>query len=226
MIKNRGNFMIKFEEQDKEFVENSDWEKLNEGYNKAKRFFEFEKDIFPIKICFIYAPEEWVFFSRYKKHENWNIAFAGNNNIIYIFAPSVLEKYTIHKKDQFFPTLIHEITHFFYRDSIYERDFSIFPLWNEGIAEYITDRENKPKICEPITNLNNCSENSSMNYKAGFLLIDSIMDEFKETGNKKIIQFLKETSSDWTQEKLSCKFEEIFGIDVNKLIELKGGIKK
>ena len=37
MIKNKGNFMIKFEEQDKEFVENSDWEKLNEGYNKAKK---------------------------------------------------------------------------------------------------------------------------------------------------------------------------------------------
>ena len=33
MIKNKGKFIIKFEEQDKEFVENLDWEKLNEGYN-------------------------------------------------------------------------------------------------------------------------------------------------------------------------------------------------
>ena len=62
MIKNSGNFTIKFEEQDKKFVENLDWKKFDDGYNKIKKFFEYEKDISPIKICFVYSPEEYIFF--------------------------------------------------------------------------------------------------------------------------------------------------------------------
>ena len=64
MIKDKGRFTIKFEENDAEFIENLDWDKLNEGYCKAKNFFDYKKDINPIRICLVYSPEEYLFFSR------------------------------------------------------------------------------------------------------------------------------------------------------------------
>jgi len=225
MIKNKGRFIIRFGKEDKEFVDNLNWEKLDDGYNKAKIFFKYERDISPIKICFIYSPEEFVFFSKYKKHEKWNVAFAGNNNTIYVFAPSVVEKYTIHKNNHFFFTLIHEITHFFYRDAVNNKNFAIFPLWNEGIAEYIANRKKPQNKGYLLSTLSDFSKECTMNYKVGHLLISCIMDEFGIAGNKKIIKFLEETNNGWTQKKLFNKFEEIFGINVNKLIGLQGRIK-
>ncbi len=114
MIKNKGNFIIKFDKQDREYIENLDLEKLSDGYNKAKMFFEYEGDISPIRICLLYSPEEYLFFSGYLKYENWMRACTGYHNTIYIFSPSVIEQYTIHKKEDMLKVLIHEITHLFY----------------------------------------------------------------------------------------------------------------
>ncbi len=225
MIKNNGKFIIKFEEQDKKFVEKLNWKKLDKGYHKAKEFFEGE-DISPIKICFIYSPEEFLFFTGWLKLEKWVVACARNNNTIYIFAPSVVEKYTIHKNIHFYFTLLHEISHFFYRQAITSKDFAKFSLWNEGIAEYIANRKKPQNIDSHLSTLIEFRDEPVMNYKAGHLLIDCIMNEFGSTGNKKIIQFLKETDSNWTQKELFFKFEEIFGMNANILIELQGGIKK
>jgi len=221
MIKNNGKFVIKFEERDKEFVENMDWKRLNEGYNKAKNFFISDEDIFPIKICFVYSPEEYLFFSGGQNFKKWNVACARNKHTIYIFSPSVVEKYTIHKKDHFYFTLLHEISHFFYRQAIDSRDLAKFSLWNEGIAEYIADRRKPKSIDSFLSTLVEFLEDPTMDYKAGHLLVDCIMSEFGSTANKKIIQFLMETDEGWTEKDLFRKFEEIFGVDANKLIELQ-----
>lgn len=225
MLRNKGNFIIKFEKQDEEFVEKLGWDKLEKEYQKIKKFFDYDKEISPIKICFIYEPEEFTFFSKHKKHEEWMIAFAGVNNTIFIFAPSVVEEHTLHKKKAFFPTLIHEISHFFYRNCVYERNFPKYSLWNEGIAEYLAERENPPKFNGTLTKLDNYDEKPVLNIKGGFVLINCIMKEFGEEGNKKIIQFLNKVNDGWNQKELFDEFEEIFGVDPNKLIELQGGVK-
>ena len=223
MIKNKGNFIIKFEEQDEEFINNLDWEKLKEGYSKAKNFFEYEGDISPIRICLVYSPEEYLFFSGYQKHEVWMIACAGHNNTIYIFAPSVIEKYTIHKKEEIFKTLIHEITHFFYGYSSMRNNLIKLPLWDEGIANYVADKRINKEIDFELSTLGNFTNDSSKNYIAGYNLIKAIMSKFGTEGNKKILQFLTEIKQSGTDEDLFKKFEEVFGIEAKILIQLKGG---
>ncbi|MCK5449681.1 hypothetical protein KAI32_02350 [Candidatus Pacearchaeota archaeon] len=226
MIKNNGRFIIKFEEQDKEFVENLDWEKLNEGYDKAKNFFEYEGEISPIRINLIYSPEEYLFFSGYLKHENWMSACAGYHNTIYIFAPSVIEKYTIHKKEEILKTLIHEITHFFYGYSAMKKSMAKLSLWDEGIAEYIAEQNNNKEIDFEISTLSNFTDNPSKNYILGYRLIENIMNYFGDGGNKKIIEFLTKVVYAKSEEDLFSKFEEVFSMDIKTLMELKGGIKK
>lgn len=226
MIKNNGKFIIKFESQDKEFVENMDWERLNKGHDKAKNFFISNEDISPIKICFIYSPEEFMFFSGHQKLKKWVVACARSKHTIYIFSPSVVEKYTIHKKDHFYFTLLHEISHFFYRQAIDDKDLAKFSMWNEGIAEYIADRRKPKGIDSSLSTLVEFLEDPTMDYKAGHLLVDCIMSEFGSAANKKIIQFLMETDESWNKKDLFRRFEEIFGIDVNKLIESQKEVSK
>ncbi len=225
MIKTNGKFIIRFEEQDKEFIENLDWEKLNNGYKKAKDFFEYEGEIFPIRINLIYSPEEYLFFSGYQKHESWMRACATSNNTIIIYAPSVVEKYTIHKKDDTVETLIHEVTHYFYGYSCMKKNLTNLPLWDEGIANYIAEKKIDYKIDFEFYTLKNFTDHSSKNYIGGYKLIEAIIKKFGVEGNKKILRFLTEISPHISEEDLFNKFKEIFETDVNTLLELKGGNK-
>lgn len=226
MIKNNGKFIIKFEKEDEEFVKNLDWEKLDNGYNKAKEFFEYEGEIFPIRINLIYSPEEYLFFSGYKKHEKWMRACATNNNTIIIFAPSVVEKHTIHKKEDILETLIHEITHYFYSYSCMKKNLTRLPLWDEGIANYIAEKKIDYKIDFEFYTLINFTDHFSKNYIGGYKLIEAIIKKFGTEGNKKILKFLIEIPQSGNEQNLSKKFGEIFGMDVDTLLELKGGNKK
>ena len=226
MIKNKGKFIIKFKKQDEEFVENLNLDKLMEGYDKAKNFFEYNQDISPIRICLIYSPEEYLFFSGYSNYEPWMRACTGYHNTIYIFAPSVVEKYTIHKKDDIFKVLIHEITHLFYGYSSMKKNLAKFPLWEEGIAKYISNQKATNQTNFNLCTLKNFEGEYSKNYNLGYRLIECIMDHFKVNGNKKIIEFLIIANYSDSEEELFKKFKEVFGIEANILIQLKGGIIK
>jgi len=221
MIKNKGNFIIKFDKQDREYIENLDLEKLSDGYNKAKMFFEYEGDISPIRICLLYSPEEYLFFSGYLKYENWMRACTGYHNTIYIFSPSVIEQYTIHKKEDMLKVLIHEITHLFYGYFSMKKGLTKLSLWDEGIANYIADKRIDCEIDFDIYTIKNFTDNYSKNYILGYKLIESIMKYFKEEGNKKIIEFLIKVEQSDNEEMLFKKFEEVFGIGVNVLMNLK-----
>jgi len=225
MIKNNGKFIIKFEKEDEDFIENFDWEKLNKGYDKAKKFFEYEEEISPIRICFIYSPEEYLFFSGYPKYENWMSACTGYHNTIYIFAPSAIEIYTIHKNSEILKTLIHEIAHLFYGYSVMKKKMARLNLWDEGIANYIANKKIDKNIDFEISTLSNFTDDYSKNYILGYNLIEKIIDYFKEEGNKKIIDFLINSAYAKSEEELFNKFEEVFGMNVKTLIGLKGGEK-
>jgi|ETN02SMinimDraft_4_1059925.scaffolds.fasta_scaffold27488_2 hypothetical protein len=226
MIKNNGKFIIKFEKEDEEFVKNLNWKRLDNGYNKAKEFFEYEGEISPIRINLIYSPEEYLFFSGYQKHESWMRACATNNNTIIIFAPSIVEKYTIHKKDDILETLIHEITHYFYGYSCMRKNLTKLPLWDEGIANYIAEKKFDYEIDFEFSTLKNFTDHSSKNYIGGYKLIEAIIKKFGIEGNKRIIEFLKNSSLEMSENELFSLFKKIFEIDVNSLMELKGGIKR
>lgn len=213
MINTKERFIINFEEQDEEFVENFPWDELKKGYDKAKTFFDFEEDIYPLRINFIYSPEEYLFFSGYKIYENWMCACTGYNNTIHIFAPSAIEKHTIHKKEEILKTLIHEITHFFYGYMSMKKNIPLLLLWDEGIANYVAEKDISIKEELTISSLKSLNGNYSNNYLGGYQLIKRIMNYFKENGNKKILEFLMKADSKDNDEVLFKKFEEVFGKD-------------
>jgi len=45
MITQKGRFLIRHEEVDNEYLENFDFEKLEEKYQEIKKFYSFDKDL-------------------------------------------------------------------------------------------------------------------------------------------------------------------------------------
>lgn len=224
MIKSKGRFVFNFKKEDEEFVKNLDIEILNNGYKRAKNFFEYQGDIQPIRICFVYSPEEYLFFSGYPEYKNWMRACTGYHNTIYIFSPSVVEVFTIHKKDDTLSVLIHEIVHLFYGYSM-RFGLTLLPMFNEGIANFIAKKKVNQKIDFDIYTLRTFKEDVTKDYSAGYKIIESIMDYFGEKGNRKILGFLKKINNQDSDEVLLQKFKEEFGLNVKDLIEMKGGGK-
>ncbi len=220
MIIQKGRFLIRYEEADKDYLEEFDFEKLEEKYQEIKKFYIFEGDLPIIRICFIYSPEEFSFFTG-KKFENWMSAMTGYNTTVNIFSPSVIEKYTFHKKENIFGAIVHELSHLFYGYS----KFINLHLFNEGIAEYHRNKQCNNKINFKLPTLRGGID-TRYDYGVGHLIICAIMEHFKEQGNIKLIQFLNQITSNMKEEELFELFEKVFGYNVNILIELKGGREK
>ena len=221
MITQKGRFLIRHEEIDKEYLESFDFKKLEEKYQEIKKFYSYEKDLQVIRICFLYSPEEFLFFTGQEFKENWMCAIVGYNTTINIFSPSVIEKLTIHKKESIFETMAHEISHIFYGYS----KFVHLPLFNEGIAKYHSNKMCNNKINFNLPSLKG-GKDPRYDYGVGHLLICSIMNKFGEEGAKKIIEFLKQVSTETNEEELVKLFKNIFNESADNLIEMKGGKEK
>jgi len=221
MITKKGRFLIRHKEIDNDYLESFNFEKLEEEYFKIKKFYSFEKDLSLIRICFIYSPEEFLFFTGKKFEQNWICAMVGYHTTINIFSPSVIENLTIHKKESIFSTLAHELSHLFYGHS----ELVDLPLFNEGIAKYHGNKNCDNKINFNLSSLKG-GKDPRYDYGVGHLIICSIMEHFGEFGAEKIIKFLKSASLQMDEEKLFNLFKEIFGKNVDSLIELKGGKEK
>mgnify|MGYP001610657904 FL=1 len=133
----------------------------------------------------------------------------------------MIEEYTIHKKESIFNTIAHELSHLFYGYS----EFVDLPLFNEGIAKYHGDNHCNNKISFKLPTLIG-GKDSGYDYGVGHLVICSIMEYFKEQGNIKLIQFLKQITKDMKDKELFGLFKQVFGKDVDSLIKLKGCEKK
>jgi hypothetical protein len=217
MITKKGRFLIRYEEIDKEFLKSFDFRKLEGEYKEIKRFYSSEKNLPIIRICFLYSPEEFLFFTGKEFRKDWS-AMVGYHTTINLFSPSVIEKFTIHKKEKIFGILVHELSHLFYGYS----GLVNLPLFNEGIAEYHSNKVCKNKINFNLPSLK-AGKDMRYNYGVGHLLICSIMIHFGSKGAKKIMDFLKKVSIQMSEKELFGLFEDVFGMSADFLIELKGG---
>jgi len=221
MIIQKGRFLIRHEEIDSSYLENFDFDKLEDKYQKIKKFYSFKKDLPVIRICLLYSPEEFLFFTGKKQEHDWVCATAGNHTTIHIFSPSVIEKFTVHKKEVIVETLAHELSHLFY-------GYSKLPdllLFNEGIAKYHGDKNCNNKINFNLPSLKG-GKDPKYDYGVGHLLVCSIMEHFGESGADRIIKFLRNASLQMDEKQLFRLFEETFGKNADLLIQLKGGGEK
>jgi hypothetical protein len=215
MIFNKGRFIIKYDEPDSNFLLNFDFEKLEKEYIRLSELYEFKNDL-EIRICFLYSPEDYNFFTgrKFESKELW--ARTINGKIIYIFSPSVCEIYTSHKKEQIFKTLIHEMCHIIYFNA--RLGDSIF---NEGLAYYFSGMEKK-KI-----DLSKLSLKLSLDYKTdsdnGFFLSKAIIENV-ENGRSKLLAYLKESRNVLDEKDINKIFFKNFNLNIEELKDLKGGI--
>lgn len=220
MILKKGRFLIRYEETDKEYLKSFNFNELEKKYQEIKKFYSFDKDLPLIRICFLYSREEFLFFTGKKLKEKWNCAMVGHHTTINIFSPSVIERFTIHKKECILSTLAHELSHLFYG---YSKIVDL-PLFNEGIAEYHRNKKCHNEINFDLPSLRG-GQDSKYDYGVGHMLICSILEYFGESGQDKIMKFLRNVNSQMNEEKLSGIFKEIFGKSADELIQWKGGEK-
>ena len=220
MIIQKGRFLIRHEERDSGYLEQFDFEKLEEKYQEIKDFYLFEGDLPIVRICFIYSPEEFLFFAGKKLKHSWMCAMVGYHATINIFSPSVIEEYTIHKKESILNTIAHELSHLFYGYS----KFVDLPLFNEGIAKYHGENHCDNKISFNLPTLMG-GKDPGYDYGVGHLVVCSIIGYFKEQGNIKLIRFLRQVTKDMKDKELFQLFKQTFGKDPDSLIKLKGGEK-
>jgi hypothetical protein len=193
---------------------------LEEEYQKLIKFFALDKNL-EIKICLMYDPQEFKFFADTRFDATydfrWLWATSVYGRLICIFAPSVCEKITTHKKEEMFKTLIHEMSHYIYANCRFNNN-----ILNEGLAYYLSGQEFNIKDCpEEITSLKNI-ESYKTRIRCGFFLVKTIVENI-ENGDKKIIEFLTETKKDNSEENLNNKFFYIFNNSPTDLLKMKGG---
>lgn len=216
MITQKGQFLIRHKEEDLDFINSFDFENK---YNVVKDFYGFEHNFY-VRICFVYSKEEFVFFSGKNKIEDWNSARAiPPMKQIIIFSPEALEKLTIHKKEEWEGTLVHELSHIFYS----LMNFPRIALFNEGIATYIQNKiirgkEFEGRLDEPLSLF---MESSKEIYKKSFLFINKIL---KNKSKEDLISFLNFSKAK-SKEDFLMLFGKEFGSIFPKIIELKGGNK-
>lgn len=220
MIMQKGRFLVRYKKIDEEYLNDFNFDKLEEKYQEIKKFYSFGKDLSIIRICFIYSPEEFLFFTGKELKQNWMCAMVGYHTTINIFSPSVIEKFTIHKKESIFGTFAHELSHLFYGYS----KLANLPLFNEGIAQYHRVKNCNNKINFNIPSLKG-KKDPEYNYGVGHLMICSIMEHFGKRGSGKIIDFLQNVNLHMADDEIFKIFKRKFGEDVNELIRLKGGVK-
>lgn len=221
MIKETEKLLFRFEKEDKEYIDNFDFKKFYTYYERIQKFFSYPYNLPMIRICFLYGPEEYSFFTGDNNFKEWKVGMTGNNTTIYVFAPSAIEKHTTHKKEEVLNIIIHELTHLFYG---YSKLFNL-PMINEGIAKFFQNG-----LRENLGNLELDSLKGKglpkYDYIMGHTLISGIIKKFgeEEAGNK-LMTFIRSVNNEDTEENLFIKFKDVFDVTANVFIEIEGGIK-
>ncbi|MEI6296849.1 MAG: basic secretory protein-like protein [bacterium] len=158
-----------------------------------------------------------------RKTFDWEVGNT-NKNRIDILHPNSFEKYSSHKKEEFLPTLKHELVHVYLNQLIRDK---IIPLWlNEGIANFVSGQVDKYREANMYIEEDFLKKISSeagwSQYSGGCvyvysaLFIDYIANKYSF---EKVILLVLKARKNYYFEEFNVAFKEIFGIkleDVEK----------
>ncbi|VVB75493.1 Uncharacterised protein [Candidatus Tiddalikarchaeum anstoanum] len=204
MFMQKDNFLIKCSDEDERLINSINLSKI---YKDVTAFFDFKRKI-TIKIYFLESVDEFHFFSGYK-FEKWMCSYTGIKNMITLFSPRAIEKYTIHKADEVPGVITHELAHIIY-EQMGLRDIR---LLNDGISNYLQFKDNSSKSKEHFNLSNIDFFSDSLNYyQDGPVVIKEIIEKF---GKEKLFEFLEE-AVDYPNEELNELFKKFFGDKTKK----------
>ncbi len=148
------------------------------------------------------------------KTKKWMVAHTTGDDIIYIFDKSVFDKVSKHKKELFYSTLVHEITHVY----TYQCLWFMNPIWlTEGLAYVVAEqiKEIKRYRRRDITKAHyenewyNLSAYSTSAYFVDFLI--------KKYGMKKLMGLIKNLEEFEKKNSFNAKFKEVYGFSFIKI---------
>ncbi len=199
MFTKKDNFVIMHKPIDEKFVSTIDFFSI---YKTVCDFFNFEKNI-PIKIYFLYSINEFHFFSD-MKHEKWLCAFAGRNNIIFLFSPSKIEQLTDHKKSEIPKLIAHELSHIIQGNL----GFKKIGLFNEGISVYIAkQKENLNFEDIDLSSIDIFNNEKKFLYEVSPRIINMIISK---VGKEKLLSFLNVIKNKNTSDEIRDIFIKYF----------------
>jgi len=150
-------------------------------------------------------------FGAESKTSDWVVGGILKDNIVYIFGEDVYSKVSCHPQENFFPTLVHEITHIFTKELF---DFHL-PMWlNEGVAYVIAEQDKQRlKTKQDITKAFTEQEWTQMNpYLTAGKFTRFLSEKY---GKDKLFNLMKSLEFSAKKEEFEKKFKEIFGKDFN-----------
>lgn len=152
-----------------------------------------------------------------RKTEPWLVG-AFKNNSIYILNPLVYEKFSSHKKEEFFQNFKHEYCHSYYT----QITKSIYPIWlNEGLASYVSGKKlilTSEKKRNLLNIFNYFDKSDKDVYAVGQFWVEYLL---KKHGKKKFLDLIKGFNSESNikgldAEEFSREFYNIYGFKFNK----------
>ncbi|MFH1607745.1 MAG: basic secretory protein-like protein [archaeon] len=178
---------------------------LKEAIKQVVNFFGNEKISF--KIIFLKRRKDFDRAVGFKT-KRWMVAHTTGDDIIYIFDRDVFNKVSKHKKEYFYSTLVHEITHIY----TYQKLWFIYPIWlTEGLAYVVAKQLNEIRKYQrrDITKAHYDSEwfnNPAYSTSAHF-----VNYLIKKYGFNKLINLIKNLEEFEKKKSFNKKFKEIYG---------------
>lgn len=185
-------------------------ESLNEVITNAyQKNFDFFQDVVPVKVHLVYTRGEMDSLLG-RKTEDWVVGtFNTKKHAIYVFAPSVYEKESSHRVEDFPYTIAHEMAHIFTAEQYGLKD----PKWlNEGLAGYVAQdyeviKMNKGRIC-PLRSMHTYKQwDKNHNYPQAFSFTKYLIDRF---GKEAFLRFYRKLEDEVGYEEFAEKFQVSF----------------
>lgn len=193
----------------KETINYNDKILISRVYNNVKKFFKIPLPKFDL--VFVSTRKE---FNRLLGRETpiYMVGFINRRGIV-IFSPETIEKETCWKRTDFYSTMVHEISHLFFR-SISKRNV---PIWlNEGLATYLQNNymapKNKIKISySELTRKFNAKQ--PLNYDMYWEFVYHLIKFYKK---EKIMKILKKIGKSGNNERI---FEGVYNKTLGDLVK-------
>lgn len=184
---------------------------IEKAANQVSNFFNDEIPRF--KVYFLKSRDEMDKLWN-KKTPAWLVAKAGENREIHIFDKEIFDRVSPHPKNDFEKVLIHEITHIYTKEK-----FNLtFPMWlNEGIAYVVASQDKKEGNKKDISKMHTFDEwNENPSYGSSGKFVRFLLNKF---GKDRLLNLLKRIEKNEKKEKFNEKFREIYGYELNNLIQ-------
>lgn len=184
--------------------------KIEEFYFKTTRelekFFEFK--IGDRKILLIDSRKDLNKIMR-EKTPRWNTGLY-SHDVIFILKPEKIETESNHKKEDFWSTLKHEMTHMYY--SALTKTSK--PRWlNEGLAVYLAKQRRISKPMDAISVIKKFDSFEGGDYSLSGKIVELLLKRF---GKIKFLKLVKRIPMNLTKKKFNLLFKKIYGFDLNK----------